>query len=336
MVVSPTSGHAAPQRTLRSDGLLVTLGTLIAIEVLTRTVFRVPTPGAILLLPVAYAAFTGGLRTGLISATLMFLYALYFFAVPGQFLQYTDANLQTIIVLALIAVAMVGMMGHLKQRIDQLSRHNQLILHSAGEGICGLDAQGTITFLNPAAATMCGWLVAELIGQPIHALLRHPLRGGMLGTPARAPGDPAWPDPSVTAVTDGVFWRKDGTSYPVEYLSSPIWDQHTLIGAVVTFKDITERKHAELAQTFLIEASTLLGSSLDYETTLQQVAQLCVPYLADWCAVHMLAADGTVHRLAVVHTNPTKAASARERPSHYPLDVNAQVRIARYNRILLE
>lgn len=48
MVVSPTSGHAGSQRKLRSDGLLVTLGTLIAIDVLTRTVFRVPTPGAIL------------------------------------------------------------------------------------------------------------------------------------------------------------------------------------------------------------------------------------------------------------------------------------------------
>ena len=316
MAISPTSGHAGSQRKLRSDGLLVTLGTLIAIDVLTRTVFRVPTPGAILLLPVAYAAFTGGLRTGLISATLVFLFALYFFAVPSQFLQYTDSNLQTIIAIALIAVAMAGMIGRLKQRIEQLSRHNQLILHSAGEGICGLDAQGTITFLNPAAATMCGWLVAELIGQPIHTLLRRPLPSGMLGTPARASGAPAWSDPSVTAVTDGVFWRKDGTSYPVEYLSSPIWDQHTLIGAVVTFKDITERKHAESSQSFLIEASTLLGSSLDYETTLQQVAQLSVPYLADWCAVHMLAADGSIHRLAVVHTNPTKAAIARERPSH--------------------
>jgi PAS domain S-box-containing protein len=171
---------------------------------------------------------------------------------------------------------------------------------------------------------MCGWLGAELIGQPIHTLLRQPLPRGMLGPPARAAGDPAWADPSATTVTDGVFWRKDGTSFPAEYLSSPIWDQHTLIGAVVTFKDITERKHAELAQRFLIEASTLLGSSLDYETTLEQVAQLSVPYLADWCAVHLLVADGTVHRLAVIHTNPTKAAIVHERPNHYRLDLNGQ------------
>ena len=102
MAVSPTSGHAGSQRELRSDGLLVTLGMLIAIDVLTRKVFRVPTPGAILLLPVAYAAFTGGLRTGLISATIVFLFALYFFAVPSQFLQYTDGNLQTIIAITTI------------------------------------------------------------------------------------------------------------------------------------------------------------------------------------------------------------------------------------------
>jgi len=245
LVVSPTSGHTVSQPKLRSNGLLITLLTLIVIEVLTRTVFRVPA-GAILLLPVAYAAFTGGLRSGFISAALMFLYALYFFALPDQFLQYTSGSVQTIVVLMLVAAAMVFMIGSLKQRIERLSRRNALILQSAGEGICGLDAQGMITFLNPAAASMCGWTVAELVGQPIRVLMQRP---HLDQTPYSldVSSDVAWQDMSVRVVAEGEFCRKDGTSFPVEYIRSPKWEQRTLVGAVVTFKDISERKRAEAA-----------------------------------------------------------------------------------------
>src|SRR4051794_18373648 len=115
MVDSYPRGYAMAQVVQRNGGILITLGTVIAIEVLSHTVFRVPTPGAVLLVPVAYAAFSGGMRAGLISALFMFLYGLYFFAIPGQPLQYTDANLQTISVLAVVTAVMVGMMGRQKQ-----------------------------------------------------------------------------------------------------------------------------------------------------------------------------------------------------------------------------
>ncbi|HEX9438292.1 MAG TPA: GAF domain-containing protein, partial [Roseiflexaceae bacterium] len=85
-----------------------------------------------------------------------------------------------------------------------------------------------------------------------------------------------------------------------------------------------ERNRAEQAQHFLAAASTLLATSLDYETTLDRVACLAVPHRADWCAVHILEADGTIRRLALAHVDPAKAARARERPGRYPLDPNAQ------------
>ncbi len=84
-----------------------------------------------------------------------------------------------------------------------------------------------------------------------------------------------------------------------------------------------ERKRVEQAQRFLAKASTLLATSLDYEITLDRVAHLAVPDLADWCAVHMLEADGTIQRLAVAHVDPAKATLARERTGRYPLDPNA-------------
>jgi DNA-binding NarL/FixJ family response regulator len=85
-----------------------------------------------------------------------------------------------------------------------------------------------------------------------------------------------------------------------------------------------ERQRVEQAQRFLAEASTLLATSLDYEITLDRVANLAVPDLADWCAVHMLEADGTIQRLAVAHVDPARATLARERTGRYPLDPNAQ------------
>jgi hypothetical protein len=98
--------------------------------------------------------------------------------------------------------------------------------------------------------------------------------------------------------------------------------------------DISERKqieqtyqHEQERQSLLIETSELLTSSLEYEPALEHLAELLVPRLADWTAVHLLE-DGIVRRLAVAHTDPAKAELARSRPDHYPLQPNAQHSVA--------
>jgi PAS domain S-box-containing protein len=88
--------------------------------------------------------------------------------------------------------------------------------------------------------------------------------------------------------------------------------------------DIHERKQAEMNQTFLLEASTLLASSLDYNTTLANVARLAVPGVSDWCAVDMLTESGSVRRLAVAHVNPEKVRWAYELEKRYPVDMSAE------------
>ncbi|MDX6694185.1 MAG: hypothetical protein QOF02_1788 [Blastocatellia bacterium] len=83
------------------------------------------------------------------------------------------------------------------------------------------------------------------------------------------------------------------------------------------------RAQAEAAQrgsAFLAEASALLASSLDYETTLKSVAQLVVPRIADWCAVHIVERDGTIMPLAVAHVDASKTAMAEELQHRYPGD----------------
>ncbi len=89
---------------------------------------------------------------------------------------------------------------------------------------------------------------------------------------------------------------------------------------VGTVLDITERKHAEESLRFLADIDEVLSSSLDYRMTLSSVARLAVPSLADWCAVDVLAEDGTLEQLAVAHQNPEKITWAHELRERYPPD----------------
>ncbi|HEX9440077.1 MAG TPA: PAS domain S-box protein, partial [Roseiflexaceae bacterium] len=94
-------------------------------------------------------------------------------------------------------------------------------------------------------------------------------------------------------------------------------------GYIDSCVDITERYHAADMQRFMAEASTLLATSLDYETRLQNVARLAVPRIADWCAIDILGEDGSIRRLAVVHVDSAKVAWAYEMQREYPTDLNA-------------
>jgi PAS domain S-box-containing protein len=144
-----------------------------------------------------------------------------------------------------------------KATVEQLSRQNELILHSAGEGIYGLDLHGRATFVNPAVIHMTGYTAEELLGQPMHAMLYHSTTNH---APHRWEECPVFATLTTGAVhrnAEGLLWRKNGTNFPVEYVSTPIREGETIVGAVVTFNDITERKEAEQALRLSRERYTL-------------------------------------------------------------------------------
>src|SRR6476661_6235205 len=85
----------------------------------------------------------------------------------------------------------------------------------------------------------------------------------------------------------------------------------------------TELEATQRRFAFLAEAGSLLAASLDYETTLTQVARSVVPHIADWCAVDLLAADGSLQRLAMTHVDPEKVAWVQTLQHRYPSDPNA-------------
>ncbi|HEV2799613.1 MAG TPA: ATP-binding protein [Pyrinomonadaceae bacterium] len=99
-----------------------------------------------------------------------------------------------------------------------------------------------------------------------------------------------------------------------------------------TQRDITERRQAAETERFLGDTTTMLASSLDYELTLESVARLAVPYVADFCLVHMLEDDGSIRRMIVAHQNPEREAAWREMQTRFPLDLNTPHTIAKVLR----
>lgn len=128
--------------------------------------------------------------------------------------------------------------------LAQLSVQNRLILDSAGEGIYGLDIDGRCTFVNPAAAKLLGFRAEELINQNSHALFHHTRPDGSPYLQKQCPVHAAYKQGLIHRGMD-LYWRKDGSSFPVEFVSTPIIEAGKPTGAVVMFSDITERKRAE-------------------------------------------------------------------------------------------
>jgi PAS domain S-box-containing protein len=133
------------------------------------------------------------------------------------------------------------------EALQRLSTQQELILNSAGDGIYGLDRQGITTFVNPAVVRILGWEAEDLIGRPMHATLHHSRADGTPYPAEECPIYAALKDGTTHSVDHEVFWKKDGSYVPVEYISSPISEDATVTGAVVIFKDITERKRMEEA-----------------------------------------------------------------------------------------
>ncbi len=145
-----------------------------------------------------------------------------------------------------------GELGELEQAFDRaaasiqaLTRRNELLLESMAEGMCGIDRQGRVTFVNPAAARLTGWEPAELLGQPMHARIHHRRADGTHYPPAACPAAETLQRGTVQVVRDEVFWRRDGTAFPVEYVVAPIRDNGGIAGVVVTFRDVSRERQAE-------------------------------------------------------------------------------------------
>ena len=124
---------------------------------------------------------------------------------------------------------------------------SRLLLESVAEGIFGVDLDGKVAFINPAANRMLGYGPDELIGHDVHEKIHHSHADGSAYPKNECPMYLTHADGTDHHIADEVLWRKDGTQFPVEYSSMPIKKNGQVVGAVVTFMDITDRKKMEAA-----------------------------------------------------------------------------------------
>jgi len=151
------------------------------------------------------------------------------------------------------------------ERLQRVERERALILDAAGEGIYGLDREGRGTFVNAAAMEILGWTPEDLIGKTTHDLHHHTRADGSHYPHEECPIYAALRDGAVHRIDDEVFWHKDGHCVPVEYTSTPIWENGEIQGAVVLFHDITERKRAENELRTAYDRIAELKDSLERE-----------------------------------------------------------------------
>lgn len=142
-----------------------------------------------------------------------------------------------------IAVINASLNREIAERIQaessalELQKQMELILNSAGEGIFGLDIDGNVIFANTSALLMIGWEKDELIGRPHHELVHHSHADSSPHEEKDCPIRQAYEDGIVHSRSEDVFWTKEGTCFPVEYVSTPIIDNAHICGAVVVFRD---------------------------------------------------------------------------------------------------
>lgn len=159
----------------------------------------------------------------------------------------------TILVGIFVGLATRRQMLRLAELYDSAVTQRQLVLQSVGDGIYGVGRDGRITFVNPAASSLLGFAPADAIGLDAHQLFHHSTADGRPYPEESCPVYAAFREGAVRRVSGEVFWRKDGTSFPVSYVSTPIRGMDGVEGAVVSFRDITGEREQEAERQQLLE-----------------------------------------------------------------------------------
>ena len=199
------------------------------------------------------------------------------------------------------------------------------------EGVCVLDLDGRIHLLNPAAERLLGWRESELLGRRAHSAFHHKREDGTPYPERACPLSAALRTGQEEPLHDDVVVRKDGSLLPVMSAAAPILLHGQARGVILTLQDASARRQAQRERErliqrerealgvaenasqrlrFLADASALLTSSLDYEATLDHLAELVVPAIAEWCAVYLLEEDGVVRRRVARRSAATLPAHA--------------------------
>lgn len=129
--------------------------------------------------------------------------------------------------------------------LHMATRQRELILESVGDGIYGIDLEGRLTFINQAGAHALGYTPERLIGRDLHEVIHHSHADGTPYSKSTNPILQALRRCESIRMRDEVFWRQDGSAFPVEYSANPLLEDGRISGMVVAFQDVSERRRLE-------------------------------------------------------------------------------------------
>lgn len=301
-----------------------------------------PNPFLIIFAAIAISAAIGGLGPSLVAIAVAVMGVNYLFIPPLYTFKAAPLDLMRLGAFSIVAILISGLSAG-RRRAEQAANERreelEVTLAGIGDAVLVTDVAGRVTFLNDAAARLTGWSAAEAYGQPAEAVF------DTVDAETRRAGESSVTRVLREGVTVGLtshalLRSRDGAERPIDSTGAPIrGPQGRLIGAVLVFRDVSAREQAEAARAallareqearaaaeaareqlaFLAEAGALLSQSLDYDETLQWIARLCVPRLADWCAVETPGVDGELVMEVIAHVDPAKERWARELRARFP------------------
>jgi len=194
------------------------------------------------------------------------------------------------------------------------------VTRSLAEGMYALDLTGRVIFVNPAAEAMLGWSEEELLGRDMHRMIHYRRLDGSAFPREECPLVSSLGTEQVVHGEEDAYVRKDGSMFHVSYTSSPIMADGVPVGSVLAFHDVSERRRAEEGMSLLVDASEVLGASLDYGSTLERLARISVPRLADCCVVDVVEQESEVRQVAVAAVDPRREELVRDLERRFPSD----------------
>ena len=275
---------------------------------LTEAVMAIPairdgagTPILVYFFAVLLSAWYGGLGPGLLTTAAIALMTSH-----TSFPFWRVVRLGLGIASGVSISALAEVLHAARRRAERNEQRFRALIEKGWDVISVISADGVVRYASPTVTHTLGHAPEDFVGRAALELI-HPddrERVGRLFDELR--GEPG--------ASRGVEYRirdKEGTWRWLEGTVTNLLTDAAVGGMVCNFRDVTERKRAEEAQRLLAEAGTLLSSLLDDGATLDALARLAVPALADLCLIDMVQDDGTVVRAAAAHADPRQAGPGR-------------------------
>ncbi len=201
---------------------------------------------------------------------------------------------------------------------DNQIRFQAQLLNSDEQSVIATDLTGRIIVWNQFAERLYGWNADEALGRSLTEFISTPSSPAQSAElMARLQGGERWSG-------DLLVQQRDGATLSTHVIGSPVLDeQGALIGMLNVSHNSAAWKKLQEANRLLAGTEALFSASPNDELQLNMLAQLAVSQIADWCAVHMLKADGSIAQVALAHANPTKLQAARECLAYPPLNDDA-------------